>query len=79
VTNVEIKPDERNNTNVKVFHEMKKLESWFNPQAKQAVNDFKEGRQISFHQVNLALFTTVTVNKPTAFDEAWNCEDKEHR
>jgi hypothetical protein len=34
-TNVEIMLDERNDTNVKVFREMKKLESWFNPQANQ--------------------------------------------
>jgi hypothetical protein len=33
--NVEIMPDERNDTNVKVFREMKKSESWFNPQANQ--------------------------------------------
>jgi hypothetical protein len=42
---------------------------------RQDNNDFKEGREISFDQVNLALLTTVTVNKPTIFDEAWNCED----
>jgi hypothetical protein len=34
---------------------------------------------ISLDQVNLALFTTATVNEPTAFDEAWNCKVKEHR
>jgi hypothetical protein len=55
------------------------LESWFNPQAKRAINDFKEGGEISLDQVNLSLLTTATVNEPTAFDEAWNCEDKEHR
>jgi hypothetical protein len=39
-TNVETMPNERNDTNVKVFCEMKKLENWFNPQAKQAINYF---------------------------------------
>jgi hypothetical protein len=78
VTKVEITTDERNDKNSKVFREMKKLKIWFNPQAKQAVNDFKEGREISLDQVNLALFTTATVNEPTAFDEVWNCADKEH-
>jgi hypothetical protein len=46
---------------------------------KPAVIGFKEGREISLDQVNLALFTTATVNEPTAFDKAWKCNNKKHR
>ena len=49
---------------------MRKLEIWFNPQARQASNDYKDGREISREQVNLAIFNTSTINEPTKFDEA---------
>jgi hypothetical protein len=59
-TNVEITPDERNDTNVKVFREMKKLESWFNPQAKRAVIDFKKEER--FLLIKLTLLSSLQLH-----------------
>jgi hypothetical protein len=43
------------------FRAMKKLESWFNPQATKVVEDYNDGREMIFDQVNLALFSTELV------------------
>ena len=56
---------------------MKKLESWFNPQATKALDDYNRGREILLEQVNLALFTTAMTKEPTNYEEALNCEKKE--
>jgi hypothetical protein len=44
---------------------MRKLESWFNPQATKAVEDYNHGREMKLDQVNLALFSTEIIKEPT--------------
>jgi predicted transcriptional regulator len=69
--------DKSNKLDKKVFRAMRKLESWFNPEATKAVEDYSHGREMILDQVNLALFSTVTVKEPTTYEEARNCEKKE--
>ena len=68
--------DESNKSDKKVFRAMRKLESWFNPEATKAVEDYSHGREMTLDQVNLALFSTVTVKEPTTYEEAINFEKK---
>jgi hypothetical protein len=37
--------DEGNKSDKKVFRAMRKLESWFNPEATKAVEDYSHGRK----------------------------------
>jgi hypothetical protein len=52
---------------------MRKLESWFNPQAIIAVNR----REMTLVQVNLAFFSTEIVQEPKTHEETINSEQKE--
>jgi hypothetical protein len=56
---------------------MRKLESWFNPQATKIVDELDCGREIVFEQVNLALLTTSLSKEPSSFEEAINCGNKD--
>jgi hypothetical protein len=56
---------------------MKKLESWFNPQATKVVEDYNHGREITLDQVNLAFFSTEIIKEPTTYEEAINSVQKE--
>jgi hypothetical protein len=56
---------------------MKKLESWFNPQATKVVEDYNHGRETTLDQVNLALFSTEIIKEPTTYEEAISREQKE--
>jgi hypothetical protein len=58
---------------------MRKLESWFNPQATRIVDEFDCGREIVLKQVNLALLYTSFTEEPSSFEEAINCENKNHQ
>jgi hypothetical protein len=69
--------DESNKLVKKVFRDMRKLESWFNPEATKAVEDYSHGREMTLDQVNLALFSMITVKEPTTYEEAINSEKKE--
>jgi hypothetical protein len=69
--------DKKKKTNEKIVREMRKLESWFNPQATNIVDGFDRGREIVLEQVNLALLTTSFINEPSSFEEAVNCENKD--
>jgi hypothetical protein len=69
--------DEGNDLDKKVFRAMKKLESWFNPEATKVVEDYSHGREMTLDQVNLALFSTVMIKEPTTYEEAINFEQKE--
>jgi hypothetical protein len=42
--------DKKKNTNEKIVREMRKLESWFNPQATRIVDEFDRGREIVLEQ-----------------------------
>jgi hypothetical protein len=69
--------DENNKLDKKVFRDMRKLESWFNPEAFKEVEDYSHGREMTLDKVNLALFSTVTVKEPTTYQEEINSEKKE--
>jgi hypothetical protein len=56
---------------------MRKSESWFNPEATKAVENYNHGREITSDQVNLSLFSTGIIKEPTTYEEAINCEQKE--
>jgi hypothetical protein len=64
-------------TDNKVFRAMKILESWFNPQATKAVENYNHRREMTLEQVNLALFSTKIIKEPTTYEEAINSEQKE--
>jgi hypothetical protein len=74
-TNVDV--DKKKKTNEKIVREMRKLESWFNPQATRIVDEFDRGREIVLEQVNLALLTTSFTKEPSNFEESVNCENKD--
>jgi hypothetical protein len=69
--------DENNKLDKKFFRAMRKLESWFNPEATKVVEDYSHGREITLDHVNLALFYTVTVKERTTYEGAINFEKKE--
>jgi hypothetical protein len=69
--------DESNKSDKKVFRDVRKLESWFNPEATKAVESYNHGREMTLDQVNLALFSTVMIEEPTTYEEAINSEQKE--
>jgi hypothetical protein len=69
--------DKKKKTNEKIVREMRKSESWFNPQATKIVDEFDCGREIVVEQVNLALLTTSLTKEPSSFEEAINCENQE--
>jgi hypothetical protein len=48
--------DDDNDSDMKVFRAMKKLENLFNPQANKVVEDYNHGRKITLDQVNLPCF-----------------------
>jgi hypothetical protein len=58
---------------------MRKLESWFNPQSIKVVEDYNHEREITFDQVNLALFSTEIIKEQKTYEEAINSEQKEDR
>jgi hypothetical protein len=69
--------DESKKSDKKVFRTMRKLESWFNPEATKVVENYNNGREKTLDQVNLALFSTIIVKEPTTYEEAINSEKKE--
>ena len=69
--------DESNKSDENIFRAMKTLESWFNPQATKAIDDYNRERDIMSEQVNLALFTAAMIKEPTNYEEALNVKKKE--
>jgi hypothetical protein len=53
--------DESNKSGKKVLSAMGKLESWFNPEATKAVENYNHGKEMTLDQVNLALFSTFII------------------
>jgi hypothetical protein len=56
---------------------MRKSECCFNPEATKSVEDYSHGREMTLDQVNLALFSTVTVKEPKTYEESINSEKNE--
>jgi hypothetical protein len=50
---------------------MKKLKSWFNPQATREVVEYNYGRDITLDKINLALFSADFIKDPKT--EALHC------
>jgi hypothetical protein len=50
-----------------------------NPQERNSVEDYKEGREITLKQANIAIFPTEVTKEPMNFDEAWNFSGKLHQ
>jgi hypothetical protein len=47
-----INEKDKKNTNERVIRAMKKLESWFNPEATKVMEDYNHGRETFLEQVN---------------------------
>jgi hypothetical protein len=61
---------------IKLYTHMRRLESSFNPDATQVVEQFEQGRELLLDQANVALFTGSVINEePSTFHQAWNHED----
>jgi hypothetical protein len=56
---------------------MRKLESWFIPQATKVVENYNHGRGKTLDQANLILFSTEIIKESTTYEETINCEQKE--
>jgi hypothetical protein len=48
-------PEVTDKSNLKIYHQMKRLESSFNPKASKIIDNFEQGREILLDSVNLAL------------------------
>ena len=61
---------------MKLYRQLRQLESSFNPDAAKLVEQIEQGREIFLDQVNLALFSGMVINEePTTFEQAWNHQD----
>jgi Reverse transcriptase (RNA-dependent DNA polymerase) len=62
---------------VKVYRNLRQLESSVNSEASRTVERIKQGRKILLNHANLAFLGGVVVEQkePTTFDEAWNHND----
>ena len=69
----------KDTSNLKIYCQMKRLESSFNPEASKIVDNFEQGRDILLDSVNVALICGKVIEEPQSFDEAWNCEDPDQR
>jgi hypothetical protein len=69
--------DESNKLNKKGFREMKMLESWFIPQVTRAVEDYIYGKELTFDEVILELFSADFIKEPTNYEQALNYGRKE--
>ena len=58
---------------MKLYRQLRQLESSFNLDAAKLVEQIEQGREILLDQVNLALFSGMVINEePTTFEQAWN-------
>jgi hypothetical protein len=71
--------EQKSDVNKRVYNRLRKFESWFNPQARNVVEDYKEGREITLEQSNDVLFYIEVVKEPINYNEAWNCSVKFHQ
>jgi hypothetical protein len=65
--------------NKRLYNQSRKLDIWFNNQAKNAVKDYKEVREITLEQANIDLFSTKVIKEPINFDDGWNRSEKFHQ
>jgi hypothetical protein len=65
--------------NKRAYNQLRKLDILFNPQARNAVEAYKEGREITLEQANITLFSFEVIKEPMNLNEAWNCSNKVHQ
>jgi hypothetical protein len=63
-------PEVTDKSNLKIYCQMKQLESSFNPEASNIIDNFEQGRDILLDSV--ALIFGNAVKEPKSFDDAWN-------
>jgi Reverse transcriptase (RNA-dependent DNA polymerase) len=72
-------PEINDKSNLKIYRQMKRLQSSFNPEATKIIDDFDQGTDILLDSVNLALICGNVMKEPKSFDYAWNCSDPDQR
>jgi hypothetical protein len=63
-------PKVKDTSYLKIYCQMKRLESSFNPEASKIIDNFVHGREILLDSVNLALICGNVVKAPQSFDDA---------
>jgi hypothetical protein len=66
----------KKNASARVIREMKRLESWFNPQATKVIEKCDCGSEILLGHVNMALFTIAFIKEPSSLEGAIYCKRK---
>ena len=65
---------------MKLYRQLRQLESSFNPDAAKLVEQIEQGKEIMLDQINLAFFSGIVFNEePTTFEQAWNHQDPKIR
>ena len=65
---------------MKLYRQLRQLESSFNPDAAKLVEQIEQGKEIMLDQINLAFFSGIVINEePTTFEQAWNHQDPKIR
>jgi hypothetical protein len=59
----------------KIYHQMKRLESSFNPEASKIIESIDQGRKIILDKANIALFSGGIQLEPTTYYQAWDHQD----
>jgi hypothetical protein len=65
---------------MKLYRQLRRLNSSFNSDAAKLVEQIEQGREILLDQVNLALFSGMVINEePNTFEQAWSHQDPKDR
>jgi hypothetical protein len=73
--------DDSHDNSLKIYHAMKKLEGFFNPEATQYVQNFEQGRETQSNNTYIAIYNHVydnttkyreIFNVPINYNDAWN-------
>jgi Reverse transcriptase (RNA-dependent DNA polymerase) len=67
-------------TKEKVYRQLKRLESSYNPEASTLIKNIEQGREILLDQASITLFNiSPSELEPTTFDDAWNHPNSKDR
>jgi hypothetical protein len=55
---------ENTSVNKGIYDKLRKLDIWFNSQARKAVEDHKEGREVTLEHADVALFSAEVIKEP---------------
>jgi Reverse transcriptase (RNA-dependent DNA polymerase) len=74
--NNEIQPEIKERTKIKLYRQLKRLESSFNPEALKMIEYIEQGREIQLDQATFAFFSvSASELEPASFNDAWNHPD----